>query len=369
MSPLRSLVLVLGLIALPAAHAATLVLDGSTGADYDSVGDGWFFTTPPNQPPDGIGDMGGQALGVAYKSGVLEERAMAEFPLAPLAGLTAADIQSATVTFTIDDVVGTFGPGAEFDGTASSPIAVYAYPADGTVTVADFAPAGLAQLQIVTIGAITDASLAVSGPVAFNVDATQKVKDALTASQTALGILFGTLDSPTGTSLDDLSPPGVAGGKLPYITIVTVPQTPPVLDAAALACQKAIGKASSALVKTELKAFTSCLDLVLKDNGDGSISAGSGTKCGKSIGAGAESKLGKAAAKFTSQLTDACTGVTPSSLGNPCGEAADVAALVACVLDAHEDAVVDMVRAQYGSACLLLTAVGLDGAHPDVCAP
>ena len=97
------------------------------------------------------------------------------------------------------------GPGAEFDSTASSPIAVYHYPADGTVTVADFSPAGLAQLGIVTPGLITDASLASSGAVSFTVDATQKVKDALTASEVAFGVLMGTLDTPTGTSLDNLS--------------------------------------------------------------------------------------------------------------------------------------------------------------------
>ena len=64
-----------------------------------------------------------------------------------LAGLTASQIASATVTMTIDDVVGTFGPGATFDGTASSPIAVYHYAGNGTVTTADFAPPGLTQIS------------------------------------------------------------------------------------------------------------------------------------------------------------------------------------------------------------------------------
>jgi hypothetical protein len=156
---------------------------------------------------------------------------------------------------------------------------------------------------------------------------------------------------------------------LPYITIVTAPQTPPILDEAGLACQKAIGKASAALVKTELKAFAGCLDLVLKDNSDGAIAAGTAPKCAKSLADDGESKLAKGAAKFTSTVTTACSGVGPGALGNPCGGAEDVATLVSCILDAHEDSVVAMVRAQYGSACLLLTAVGLDGAHPDVCAP
>ena len=88
---------------------------------------------------------------------------MAEFPLASLAGFTAAEVTSATLTVTIDDVIGTFGPGANFDGTASSPIAAYSYPADGTVAVADFSPAGLSPLGTIAPGAITDATLDLDG--------------------------------------------------------------------------------------------------------------------------------------------------------------------------------------------------------------
>ena len=135
-------------LAAPALRAETFVLDAGTGVDYDAVGDGWFFAGPSQPPPDGVGDAGDQALAVGLITGVLELRAMAEFPLATPSGLTAAQVQSATVTVTIDDVIGTFGPGATFDDTASNPIAAYHYPADGTVTVGDFAPAGLASLGL-----------------------------------------------------------------------------------------------------------------------------------------------------------------------------------------------------------------------------
>src|SRR5690606_37629614 len=91
----------LGALVLGAApvFAATIVVDETTaGTVHDSVGDGWFFagSVPPLPAPDGIGDAAGQALGVALKSGVLELRAVSEFPLAGLAALPADDILSAT---------------------------------------------------------------------------------------------------------------------------------------------------------------------------------------------------------------------------------------------------------------------------------
>src|SRR5262245_20868288 len=109
-------------LAAPALRAETFVLDSATGADYDSVGDGWFFAGPTQPPPDGVGDSGNQALAVGLITGVLELRALSEFPLSSLSGLTASQIISATVTVTIDDVLTTFGPGSTFDGTASDPI-------------------------------------------------------------------------------------------------------------------------------------------------------------------------------------------------------------------------------------------------------
>jgi hypothetical protein len=206
-----------------ASQAATIVIDGGDGAVYESVGDGWFFALPPGPPPpppypapDGIGDLDGQLLAVAFQAGVVEQRAMAEFPLAPLTGVDPDDVVSATITYTIDDVLSGFGPGTAFDNTASDPIDVYAYSADGTIVAADFAPAGAALLASVATGLITDASLAVGGAVSFQVDATDALQDLLTGGATHFGVLFRTSDPPTGTSLDNL---GVAGAQFPFITV------------------------------------------------------------------------------------------------------------------------------------------------------
>jgi len=352
-----------------AASAATFTLDGASGADYDSVGDGWFFTTPPGQAPDGVGDAGNNALAVAYQAGVLEMRAMAEFPLAPLAGVAAGQVQTAMLTFRIDDVIGTFGPGSAFDGTASDPIAVYAYPADGTVTVADFAPAGLVPLEVVSIGVVTDASIASDGPVDFTVDVTDALRDAITAGNAAIGILFGTLDTPTATSLDD-GPPGV-GGILPYLTVETAPTEPPLLGKAQLKCQSAIGKQGAGFAKKAQGELVKCLNLVLTTVAKGQPASAAEAKCRKGLDeVDPKSVLAKARASATKAIDKACVGVAPADIGSPCDAgAATIAATTACVLADHLQRSAQMTAAEYGGSCPTIGAVGLDAAFPALCAP
>lgn len=355
-----------------AADAETFVLDTATGAVHDAVGDGWFFAGPAAPPPDGIGDLGGQALAVGRIAGVLELRAMSEFPLAALGGLSASQIQSATVTITIDDVLSTFGPGAAFDGTASSPMAVYHYPADGAVTVADFAPAGLAPLGIVTPGVVTDASLAVTGALPFAVDVTAALRAALDGGEVAFGVLVGTVDTPTGTSLDGLAPPGVAGGALPFLTVTTVPLVPPSLAAAEQICQATIAKAGQKLVGTGLKAFATCFGGVLKDQApDQLLTPATAAKCAAAIDpADADSQVGKALAKLSADVTKRCGALTPAAIGSPCDPAAtSMIDVVACLQDTHRRAIAAAVRSQYGAACTLLNAVGLVAGWPGVCTP
>jgi hypothetical protein len=361
--PLARLLVAVGLAAAAVpAQAATFVLDGGTGADYDAVGDGWFFTTPPNQPPDGVGDLGGNALAVGIQTGVVEIRALGEFPLASLGALPSGQVQSATLTFRIDDVVGTFGPGTTFDGTASNPIAIYAYPADGTVDVADFNPAGLASVEIVNVGMITDASLAISGPLDFEVDVTDQLKDALDNSDVAFGILFGTLDSPTATSLD---------GVLPFITVETLPTDPPVFSSAELKCQTAISKQAGLYAKKSQQQLAKCFDTVLKAVAGGDPVSSVQSKCTKAIdSANQNSILSKARATAASKITSSCSGLTPADINSPCDAgAADFAAVAACVLDHHELQVEEMVKAEYRDACAIINSLGLAGLYPEFCAP
>lgn len=359
--------LVAGLsLAAADARAATYVLNGGNGAVYGSVGDGWFFAGPSQPPPDGVGDSVATpptTQAIAYQAGVVELRALAEFPLSPLTGLSSFNIVSATLTYWVDDVITSFGPGTTFDGTAADPIAVYAYPGDGTVTTADFNPAGLSSVEIVTTGLITDASLALSGPVQFDVDVTQEVKDYLTSSETALGILFGTLDTPTGTSMD-------GSGLLPIITIETIEDVPTYgLDERK--CQKGIGKAGANFAKTKKTELAKCLDAVLKATADGQPLGPVETKCRKGIDeADPGSKLAKARASAAALIERSCAGLTPADVDSPCDAgAADFAAVSQCILDGHQTHVEEMIGAEYRRACVILNAVNLAAAFPDLCSP
>jgi hypothetical protein len=204
------------------ADAAVIRLDsGTPGTTYDGILDGF----PGIAPLDGTADAGGNALGVGLKNGVTEERAIVEFPLAPLGGAGAAAITSAILTFNIDDVLATFGPGTDFDGTAAEGIAVMVYAGDGAVGLDDFGKGSLAG-TVSTGGTITDATLQSTGPVQFSVDITAAVKTLVGSGATFLGVVLSTDDSPTGTSIDDLGvggsgPPGVDGATLPFVTINT----------------------------------------------------------------------------------------------------------------------------------------------------
>jgi len=207
-------------VAASTAGAAVITLDEGSGASFDGILDGF----PGIAPLDGTADTGGNALGVGFKAGVTEERGVGEFSLAPLAGVSAASVTSAVLTFNVDDVLSTFGPGTDFDGTASERIYVATYAGDGAVGLDDFGKGS--RVGMVNVGNVTDASLAASGPAKFTVDVTAALKGLLGSGATHIGVVFSTDDSPTGTSLDDLGiggsgPPGVGGARKPFITVDT----------------------------------------------------------------------------------------------------------------------------------------------------
>ena len=148
------------------AGADTFILDAGSGADYDArrrrlvlhhaAGSApRWGRRPGNQAARGRKDQTALSSSARWRSfrsprsAVVDRRRRAE----------------RDPHFRIDDVIRTFGPGATFDGTASDQIAVYGYPADGTVTVADFCPPVSPRSEIVYVGVITDASLAISGPL------------------------------------------------------------------------------------------------------------------------------------------------------------------------------------------------------------
>jgi len=357
------------------AFADILTINGSAGTVYDGVIDGF----PNLAPQDGIPDFGGNALAIALKTGVTEERGIGEFPLAQLAGLTSADILSATLTFNIDDVVGTFGPGTNFDGTAADTIVLFAYAGNGTVDLADFNNVAGAPLGIVNttpLGVITDATLATTGPLAFEVDVTAKLGSLLDAAATHMGVVFATTDNNTATSIDNLGaggagPPGVGGAKMPFLTVTTVSDEPPVFGKAQRACQQALALEARKYASQLHTLLNRCLDRIVKDVGSGKGTAAAVELCASSLNPTATppSKFAKARAAALQKIGKKCAApLTPADLNSPCILAAATFADVAtCLLDDHAINVQEMIRAEYRDACAMLTAVGLDAAYPTAC--
>jgi hypothetical protein len=281
-TPLYPSALVALLTLVPfAAHDALahdIVIDDTTeGTVYDAVLDGF----PQLAPFDGIPDFGGNALGVALKSGVTEERGIAEFPLASLGELAADDIESATLTFNIDDVVTTFGPGTGFDATGSDTIFVFGYAADGAVEIEDFLEGSgtpLATVDTTGFGVITDASLATSGPLVFEVDVTEAIKARVDAGDPFVGFVFTTDDDQSATSIDNLGnsalgPPGVNGSVMPFLTIVpsehgtTTTTAPTTTTTIATTTTSTTSTTLLATTTTTLSPSDNCGDA----NGDGEI--------------------------------------------------------------------------------------------------
>lgn len=221
--PLFALALILS-SPLGSRHAAaieTRIVDASSGALFDAIIDGF----PGIGELDGEPDLTGNQLATAFKLAVTEERGIAEFPLAGLADISANDLQRAVLTFNIDDVLTTFGPGTDFSGKAAQTLLIHVYAGDGTIVLGDYKNVtGPAHVVDTTIhGRIDDASLRRTGPLVFEVDITADVRSLLSQATTFAGIVWRTNDTPTGTSLDNLGdgsvgPPGKDGARLPFLT-------------------------------------------------------------------------------------------------------------------------------------------------------
>jgi len=202
--------------------AQPIVIGPDQGAVFDAILDGF----PMLAVLDGTPDFGGNALAISLQAGVTEERGIGEFPLAALAGAAPEDIAHATLSFDIDDVLGTFGPGTGFSGNACEEILVHLYAGDGAVQLADFTRIEAAPHVVDTrpLGRITDTTLRTSGPLRFDVDVTVELRELLASGSAAVGVIWRTMDTPTGTSIDNLGegsagPPGVGRSFMPHLTI------------------------------------------------------------------------------------------------------------------------------------------------------
>ncbi|HEV7735190.1 MAG TPA: hypothetical protein VGR62_23670 [Candidatus Binatia bacterium] len=220
--------LLLGGALTASAATQTIVIDDTTpGVIWDGIVDGF----PMLSPHDGNGDVQGNPLSVARQGDVTEVRSIMEFPLAAFAG---ENIVSATLTFNVDDVISTLGPGTAFTGEAASTILVHFYPADGEALLADYKRTEETPVAVSTGPTITDASLKQTGAKVFTIDVRERLVAALTAGTPFLGALWRTNDSPTATSIDDGrngNMPGEggetsAGSRQPFLTVEFGDPTP-----------------------------------------------------------------------------------------------------------------------------------------------
>jgi len=363
------------------AHAETIVIDDATaGSVYDGLLDGSlsFSMGPPTTiPANGTADTQGAPLAIALAAGGIEQRGIAELPLARLAGVGAADVVSATLTVTIDDVIPLFWPfpgGMFTDNAAASTIDVYTYSGDGVVQAAglapDFALGALAgTINTGPAGSITDASLLLSGPLTFTLDVTTQLQGLLGSSATHMGFNLRTTDAGTGTSLDNAV--GFGAGRMPSLTVVTAVAALPNFDSTARTCEKALaiyGRKFAAAVQANLG---TCLNRVLKDTALAKPLTSATTSCAKAldIGAVTPSKVDKARTKALAKIVAKCPSpLTPASVNSPCdATAATFTDVGNCILDHHFDKAQEMVRADFADSCALADAVGIDAEYPVLC--
>ena len=210
------------------APATTVTIDHTTpGSVWDGIVEGF---------PGLSGRIGGNPLSVVRRGEALDLRSVMELPLAPLAGVKPEAITAVTLTFNIDDVLATLGPGTDLNGRAAHSILVHTYRGDGEAALNDFPRTSSTAITVSTgTSDITDATLEHGGPVVFTVDLRPALLDALAGGTPFLGILWRTTDSPTGTSIDDGrggDPNGapsntVPGSRMPYLTVQIDDAPPP----------------------------------------------------------------------------------------------------------------------------------------------
>lgn len=146
---------------------------------------------------------------------------------------------------------------------------------------------------------------------------------------------------------------------------------PPVLGAAARACQEAIAGSWKRFPAKVHKTFAGCFKRVLADVASGAGTAGAAAACDKSLDpADPTSSFARTRATARAKLLSDCVGVPPTELAEPCVPAAATIAEVAdCILDAQTLRLTETIAAEYGSACSVATAAGLATAFPGLCAP
>lgn len=364
-------ILCLSLMARPIA-AATISIGEAEGTQYDSILDGYpgFYTE------DGVPDAGGNNLAVALKTGATEMRAVMEFPLALLGTAAPSDVLNAKLYFNVDDVLGYLG--APLSGCAAEMIAAWTYAGDEGIQLGDFLqPSGPPRGSVV-IGspcAITDSTLANTGPILFSIDLTSALQQLIGQGASYLGVVLATNTDNTGTSIDDLGlnsqgPKGARGARMPYLQVTLQEPPPPVWSPEARRCQSVLARKATSYATFVAARMQRCFDRALRDQAKGLGLGAAAQFCAAQLSlTNQTSAVSKHAAKATAAVQKACTTVNPNDLGTPCDPTAtDFTTIVNCTFSRARDAVQKTLRSNYQPGCSLAQSLNLSTDYPGLCA-
>jgi YVTN family beta-propeller protein len=228
----------------------------------------------------------------------------------------------------------------------------------------------IGRLAIVDTTTSTELTSVAVGSSPFTVDLTPDGSRAyvVNGGDSSLSIVDTASSSVIGTVLTVNEFPS-SGERFIAPGATTAPPVPPVLSAAALACQKRIGISFKRFGAKAHVTFASCFGRMLADVASGAGTVAAGAACRRDLDpAAADAKINRLRDAARAQILGDCTGVTPSALALPCDPgAATIADTVACVLDAQVAHVTAALADEYAGACGIATAAGLEEAYPRLC--
>ncbi|MEW5917018.1 MAG: hypothetical protein AB1762_11455, partial [Gemmatimonadota bacterium] len=165
------------------------------------------------------------------------------------------------------------------------------------------------------------------------------------------------------------TPTPTVPGATPTPTLIVPVPTPSggvaPLGTLARRCQLVLADQARAFAGIAHRQLQGCLDDILAGISDGKTS-----RLRKALDdRDPASLLTRARTKVLARVATKCRGVNPSEINStPCSQAAATTAEVAlCLLDQHVASVEDMVRAEYGNVCSLLTFYDLGLGLPTFC--
>ena len=152
-------------------------------------------------------------------------------------------------------------------------------------------------------------------------------------------------------------------------TPTATPEGLPLLDKSARRCEAALATHARAFAITDHKLLQKCFDGLLREAARGRDTTSVAAKCAEWTNpANPDSVLARARATAAANALRACGSVSAAELGTPCArDAATLADVIGCTLDAYEAGVDVLIAATYTDACALADVAGIGAMFANVC--